>query len=152
MKANIIDKTEGLLNNPKRAIAIVIILIVVVVIYFVFRTKIKTWIEEIKNSMDANRALEEEVSATGEKMSFSESQYRNYAQRLYNAMNGIGSNNDAIYSVFNEMRNTADVLKLVSVFGTRDGQQLSEWLYSEWFLSITKINKILTDKGIAYQF
>ena len=37
--AKIIDKTEGLLSNPKRAMAWAIVVTVVVVLFFVFKSK-----------------------------------------------------------------------------------------------------------------
>jgi len=95
--------------------------------------------------------LNKELMA-GERLSYSESQYKAFADKLYVAMKGVGTDTNAVYSVFNAMNNKADVLKLVTTFGLRDGETLTEWMGGEWRLSVAQINKTLSLKGIDYQF
>lgn len=152
MAKNILDTTTSLVENPKRMIALAILIIVIIVLYFILKGRIKEWVHTLQNKVDVNKALNEEIRTTGETPSYADSAYRTYSQRLYNAMKGMGTDLDSVNAVFNDMRNTADVLKLISAFGTRDGETLGEWMSGEAFLSIKKINQILVSKGINYQF
>ncbi len=151
--ANALDTTTKLVENPKRMIALIILIVVIIIVYFVFRNKIKGLFSNLQNKVENNQALNEEIKATGESTTYTESAYKTYAQRLYNAMKGIGTDEATIYAVFNEMRNTADVLKLVAVYGIRDNETLSQWLHGDLSSrEIKKLNQILTSKGINYQF
>ncbi|MDL2309025.1 hypothetical protein LJC53_05530 [Bacteroidales bacterium OttesenSCG-928-C03] len=139
--------------TPQKAIAISIIVILFVALFFIFKNQIKNMINNMALRRDANSALNEEIAMTGQSPSYTESQYKAYATRLYNAMKGWGTNESAIYAVFNEMNNTADVLKLISVYGVKDDETLPEWLHGDLsILEINKLNKILSGKGINYQF
>ena len=126
---------------------IVIILLVVLLVWG--GSKLISWIKSLLLSerSELNSAL-----LSGEKLSYSESQYKSFADKLYVAMKGLSTDTTAIYSVFNAMNNKADVLKLVTAFGVRDGETLTAWLGGEWRLSVAKLNEILMLKGIDYQF
>jgi hypothetical protein len=139
--------------TPKKAIAIAIIVILAIVVFFIFKKQIKNMIDGISVKAEANKALNEEIAATGKSPSFAESQYRSYATRLYNAMKGAGTNENTVYAVFNDMSNTADVLKLIAVYGSKDNETLPEWLNGDLSASeLRKVNAILSGKGINYQF
>jgi predicted PurR-regulated permease PerM len=146
---------EKLIDKPKGVYAIAVLVVIILVIYFVFKSQISTIFQEIKNSIYNKKSLDEAITQTGQSLSYTELQYQAYSNRLYLCMKGMGTDDEGIMSVFNDMRNTADVLKLVSVFGTRDNETLQEWLRGEdeWFDSIVKrVNASLTAKGITYQF
>jgi hypothetical protein len=95
-------------------------------------------------------------------LSYPETQYRAYANSLFDAFVGFGTNLPRIQSVFNAMKNNLDVLKLIEVYGTRDGgtywwspkMTLIEQIpYDMKDSDIeTYINKPLRNKGITYQF
>ena len=54
-------------------------------------------------------------------LSYPISQYQIFAGSLYDAFVGTGTDEARIKSVFSQMKNNLDVLKLVEVYGTRDG-------------------------------
>lgn len=137
-------------KSPKdKIINIVILLVIAVALFFFIRwivRKVKTMNTEANKEL--NNALD-----SGVKLSFSNSQYENFANQLYNAMNGPGTDENAIYNVFNQMKNIADVLKLVTTFGFRKNQDLSTWLYKDLSSNeMYKVNSILSTKGIDYKF
>lgn len=99
----------------------------------------------------------------GVQPSYNSANYKTMADKLYAAMNTSGTDENAIFSVFSQMKNTLDVLRLIEAYGTRQlytfgiptgGQQnLSQALSDELSDSdIAKINQILFTKGINYKF
>jgi len=114
------------------------------------------------------RALDAQISkeqntliASGEKLTFPVSNYKTFADQLYNAMNGFGTTQTyTIAEVMNKMLNNLDVLELNKAYGKRDlkwlgfsySYDLSGALRSELGTDINGINKILSDKGIVYQY
>lgn len=76
-----------------------------------------------------------------------------YAQRLYTAMKGMGTDEDAIYSVFLNLKTKGDVLYLIQVFGVKDHETLVQWITSELnSKERAKLNSILANKNIDYTF
>ena len=151
---NIVEKTEGLISNPKRALAFGIICVVIIILFFVFKTQISNLIQRIKTKNATNQELQEEI-ANGGNLTYTQAQYVSFCNKLYDSMKGFGTDRDTIRYVFNSMQTKADVIKLVQVFGVRDGETLSQWLKGDswWFKNIIKeINQILSQKGIDYQF
>ena len=90
-------------------------------------------------------------------------------------MNGCGTDEDAVFSVFASLGNTADLLRLIMLFGVRFyepcaatspisylhwqfddeayGGDLPTWLTFDFSASdIEAINEILAGKGINIQF
>lgn len=104
-----------------------------------------------------------------------DTEYENFSQELVQAMNGCGTDEASIYSVFGKMANDADVLKLIQAFGVRYyqpcvwtspvsytlwlandqafGGGLPAWLgYDLDASEIAKVNSILRSKQISFQF
>jgi hypothetical protein len=146
----ILDKTEGLISNPKRMIALFLIIAVILVVFFVSYSKIQEMILSLRNKSDQQNIINQEIQQTGSSPSFTDSQYRDFANKLEADMSGINVSHDATYAIFNQMQNKVDILKLNAAFGVRDNETLSEWLHSELWLSVSKINKMLAAKGIDY--
>lgn len=101
------------------------------------------------------------LAKEGQKPSYLDSQYKIFADAIYSAGFDVifGSDEDAIYNVFNKMNNDLDVNKLIVAFGARRiefstrVEGLSQFLRSELSDSeISNINKILGTKGIKYRF
>lgn len=107
--------------------------------------------------------------------SYSDSQFDSFVQKLVQAMDGCGTDEDQIYDVFRAMRNEADIRKLIASFGVQYyqpcswsqsdqyvvwlfnneayGSNLAGWLsYDMASSEISEINRILNSNGIAYQF
>jgi len=86
-----------------------------------------------------------------------------YANKLFQAMDGIGTDEQAIYSVFYKLQNDADFLAIQNAFGTRtigSGSYfvadvkgtLIACLSSELDADeVKKVNSILTQKKIKYR-
>lgn len=95
---------------------------------------------------------------------YQNSQYFAWANRLEQAMFDVGTDEDAIFSVFSQLRNNADFLKLKQAFGVRnytggyvpgflsDDLSLDGWIQQELDNSeIVQLNNILANKGISYR-
>ena len=74
------------------------------------------------------------------KPSYAKYTYDSWADKLYKAMKGIGTDNDMVFAVFNSLKNDADYIKLDQAFGMRDTYTMKEWVHGD--LSTTKINTI----------
>ena len=141
------------IEDPRRAWTIGIFILIVIILLIVFWSKIKSLFEQLINKTALNTELDEYTEETGERPTLTNAQFNMLANKLYTAMKGVGTDEDTIFSVFGQMRNTADVLKLIAVFGTKDGETLEQWIrgdLSSW--EINKLNRLLDNKGIAYSF
>jgi LPXTG-motif cell wall-anchored protein len=105
-----------------------------------------------------NQGIDPTISAT---------QADTYAGELVAAFEGCGTDEQAVYNVFSNLRNKADVLLLISVFGVRSyagcfdgpiwkenvdynlGQAISSELSAG---EISHLNGILAGNGIQYSF
>jgi hypothetical protein len=110
---------------------------------FGFQGKMKTNIKENKAAKQAGK-LKNIKNASLDKM-----EAARIANALYAAMDGAGTDEDAIYSSFKQLINEDDFNLVYSLFGSRDGQDLQQWLTTE--LSDGErgtINEILKEKRI----
>lgn len=104
-----------------------------------------------KNTLEKNQTLTYPIT-----------QYKIFADNLFDAFVGIGTNNDRVRGVMSQMKNNLDVLKLIEVYGTRDGgtywwspkMTLIEQIpYDMDATDIeTYVNKPLRANGVTYQF
>ena len=119
--------------------------------------------EPEKALLDVNNDIKK-LSKT-EKASYNGSQYRAFADSLYEAMSGMGTDEEEVFNVFRQMKNTLDVLLLTKAFDIRDytddrvfifnvkPMNLNQWLSAELSTSNkAELNKILSSKGIKYTF
>ena len=155
-KQNLLDKTEGLIKNPKRLIALLIIIAVIAIVVYFSWSKIKSLFNNLTQKIAMDSDIGKEID-NGNPPSYTDAKYKEFANRLYTAMKGAGTDKLTIKDVFEQMINITDVLKLVQAFGYRDGENLQQWLDGEvhWYKpgNIKKdINEILTKKGILYKF
>ena len=101
-----------------------------------------------------------EAQQAGQTASYSAATYSQLADKIYTAvMYTWGTDEQAIYDVFNLMKNNIDVALLIKAFGKRrvefstQDQELGAHLSNDLDSSeITKINNILASKGITYRF
>lgn len=141
------------IEDPRRAWTIGIFLVIVIVLMVVFWSRIKSLFQSLVNKGGLNADLDEHITSTGETPTLSGVQFNLLANKLYNAMKGVGTDENTIYACFNQLRNTADMLKLIAVFGTKDGETLDQWIRGDlnsW--EISRLNSNLANKGIAYAF
>ncbi|HRO76651.1 MAG TPA: hypothetical protein PLP27_10945 [Crocinitomicaceae bacterium] len=104
--------------------------------------------------------------AKGQVKTYTDKQYSDFATKLYNAMNGAGTDFSAIKAVFNKMKHDLDVLNLEKKFGLRsssytskfslgfsDPSDLADWLQGDCSASqIAELNNLLSKKGITYSY
>lgn len=132
-------------------IGVAVIVLVIVIIIIVKCTKVK----DLINDKKANERLIDEANQTivVEDISITQDQFNTFASKLYKAMKGPGTNEQAIFNVFDEMNSRSDVQQLIKTFGTKDGMTLKEWLYDDLNENdIQHINSILASKSINYKF
>lgn len=153
-KSRNFNKTvDQFIEDPRRVIALVIIIVVLVVLLAVFWNKIKQLVNGLTGKVQANVELNQYQAESGESLTLSNADYNRLADKLYKAVKGVGTDETAIYAVFNALTNKADLLKLIAVFGTKDDMTLVQWLYDDLnSREIGKVNSILANKGIDYSF
>lgn len=169
--------TESKVSTSLRGIEGILITVIVGGAAYLFYRNYKKKQELLQANTQGTLANQElsVLESQGIHPSYSDSQYEGYAQALVQAMNGCGTDEDAIYSVFRDMQNKADVLKLIAVFGVRFYQPC--WItqadaYAIWLINdqsygggistwlsydlssgeIGNINTILSSKGIDFKF
>lgn len=116
----------------------------------------------IAKKLNSNNAEQDIIDAkkAGQTASYSSATYSQLADKIYAAvMYTWGTDEQAIYDVFNKMNSNLDVALLIKAFGKRRvefstqelelGAHLSNDLDSS---EISKLNSILSSKGINYQF
>jgi len=156
------EKAKGLLSDldeltPRRVIMMVIILIIIIVIIYFGVQQIRSLIVKAKRVSEIK-----ELENAGEVASYTQSQYAAFADALFAAMDGFGTDEDAIYNIFYKMNNKIDVLKLIDAYGVRNKAVLT-WFSSSTNLNdslkdelsaseLSKLNGILQSKGIDYSF
>lgn len=143
--------------TPQRAITLVIILIIIAVaLYFAVRA-IKKGLAKLKIQDEIN----DHILKTGEVPSFTNAEYVNMSDILAKAFDGFGTDEAAVYSVFQKMKNKTDVLNLIDIYGYRPegrkffgvDENLINSLKNELSASeLKKVNDILASKGINYAF
>lgn len=111
--------------------------------------------EEEEKSKRSRQKLYNEVEP-----SFRDFTYKDYADTLETALlKQSDEDEDAVYGVFEKMKNISDVNKLIDAFAHR--RQMFSTLYISLPQAITtyfdafekaKLNRILQKKGIAYSF
>jgi hypothetical protein len=83
--------------------------------------------------------------------SYTNAQYKAYADSLFTAMDGIGTDNDVVKSTFQRMNHDLDIMLLVEAFGVRENENLASWLTDDG--ATTYVNKILETKGrVTFRF
>jgi hypothetical protein len=92
--------------------------------------------------------------------SFTPAQMKGYAQTLFTAMDGAGTDEEAIHDVFSQLQNDLDVYLLIDAFGTRAGtsmfasstpSDLATWLNDDG--QTKAVNDILATKAkVTYRF
>lgn len=134
-----------------------------------------------QDEKEANQAAElaaaelAQLAAQGIHPTLPLSQFESISQTIIEAINGCGTDEQAIFNAFSQLRNEADIRQLITTFGVRyarpcaatDPISYSIWLANDeafggplstllrYDLSdsdIGEINSILRGKGITYQF
>lgn len=168
-KFNIYDRYKSTIN-------IAVAVGAVFVGYTVYQRYKKRNEEEKANAAGQLASTElTQLAAQGIHPSYNDSQYQVFVDNLVQAMTGCGTDETAVQNVFRQMRNEADIRKLILQFGVQYyqpcvwtspisytvwqvndqayGGGLATWLgYDLSAGSIADLNGILKANGINYQF
>jgi hypothetical protein len=129
----------------------VIILVILVIAYYLLKSTI-SFLSGLGKKAEAQGAIIQHQTQ-GEAASYSDLQYKVQADKLYNAMKGWGTDEPAVFAVFQWLQNNIDFLKLQNAFGVRDGWDMYRWVKGDLTSSeLTQVNNILYAKGIIYSF
>lgn len=117
----------------------------------------------IKRAVDNSKARkaaraierdEETLKKNGQDASYLDTQYNMFADTLYTAMKGVGTDEEAVAGVMYKMKTDVDLLKLVQAFGKRNGYSLTDWIASEFSQEDKSfyVNEVLQRKGLKFRF
>lgn len=148
---------------PQLAKILIIVAVIALIVWLII--KIGKWskIAKLKTAFkdDYNAAV-----AGGQKPSYPDTTYINLSDKIESAgagfAFGLGTDEEAIYDVFKQMKNDLDVLLLSKAFGARTAPDcvfncpdlaLGGWLANEMSgEAIKEINTILQTQGIKSKF
>lgn len=123
---------------------------------FGFTDKWKREREENKRQEDTQNKQTDEVERVrklGIKPSYPPSKYKTMADSLFTAMKGVGTDETRIFQVISSIHNDADFLQLQLAFGTREDENLTQWINGDLSSSkVAKLNAYLRKTGIKYSF
>lgn len=127
----------------------VVSIIVIVLLWNWLKAKLgDTMTEAQLNEVNKLEITPTDVTVTG-------SQMQSLISKLKAAFGrwGWGTDEDAIYEVFETVNSRSDILTLIKEFGVVDGHTLTEWLNNELNSSERDhLQQIIAAKGINYQF
>jgi len=135
--------------------------IVGVILFVIFWKRFSRWFGKAAEVANIE-AMQQSVNASN--LTFPKNQYSLFADNLFSAMDGMGTDEESIYGVFRQMQTDDDVSQLIVAYGIRTVTDPRPW-YSNKDLSLAqsikdeldetevkKINVILAGKGIKYRF
>lgn len=132
-------------------------------IYKYFKPKkTKEYFEEEENLNTGGGKAGSGGGTTTPTQTYANAMYAMFAEQIWDAAhanNFTGTQEDAIYDVFKQMKSDIDISKLISAFGKKrmylsfSDAPLKEWIQAEMDSSeISKINSILQSNKISYRF
>lgn len=137
------------MSKAKIALIIAAVLAVIVIGYFIYRSMTK--LKDVKSSNEVIERANQEIVTSD--LTLTNVQLGTICQKLYDAMEGLGTDTNAVYSAFAQANTRSDVLAIIATFGVRDGETLAEWLYGDLSGSeIMHLNSVIASKGINYNF
>jgi len=158
--------------NTLSPIARTLIIIAIIVLVFMIIYYIRKGLKKSQLNQDFNKDYQTLTEASNQKPTYLSSNYSEFADKIYEAgCSGLfcyGTDEQAMYDVFEKMQNDLDVLLLIKAFGLREPRgsicipipgtgscdyPIGQWLQTELSADEFKeINNILTRKGIKFQF
>lgn len=113
-----------------RGIIVLVIILALVAVFFAVKKYIKKPSDEKKEEKKASPAIAVKAAKTelaklnaspnkNLRARLSKADYVKFADQLFTAMNGAGTNYETIRKVFENCRNRADVLSIIDAFGMR---------------------------------
>jgi len=147
-------------------INVVIVLVILIIIYKLyqkFKRDIKGSIRNSQIEHDIKDIVNTQGSDPGAQVTsnvrtYNDADYKLMAESLFEAMDGLGTDENSIFTILSSLRTKADWYALVDAFGTRKTSSmwsdfegtLTKWLSDELSDSEkTRVNQILSKFGIA---
>lgn len=123
--------------------------LVILLIYII--SKVKTKIEDAIVHNDLVNEANAEINKN--QLTMTNSQFNTLATKLYSAMKGLGTDEEAVFNTFGELGTRSDLEQLLKTYDMKDSKTLKEWLYDELSIEdVVHINEILAAKNINYVF
>lgn len=142
-----LDFDEKTVKIVMRSVGVLILL--VVLIFIILKVK-GSFIKEMK-SQNAIKDANKEIDIN--QLTLTEAQYNTLSSKFYRAVKGLGTDNKAVYAVFEALNTRSDLMKLMAVFGVQKDLTLAEWLHDDLNQKeIDHVNNILAAKSIDYKF
>lgn len=153
MAANKVDLGQPIKNIQSLLITAGVIAGIGIVGFLVWKG-----IKKHKDTKDGKKEVDEakdelnKLVVAGKKPTLAPTQITGIANTLFNAMDGPGTDEDAIIHEFAKINNDADMLSIIKAYGVRDGLTLQTDLKDELNSEhITALNGMLARKGIKYR-
>lgn len=150
------------INITKVAIIGIATIATLGVAYFIWK-KIEKGVEGLSDRVEAKDVVAEaEKNVERSNLTYDQLFYESAADKVFTAMEGIGTDEWSIQSIMRSMKNIDDVRALISKFGVRKGKagvkeftgNLTQWLNHEmnsidiWLM----VNQPLKNNGINFKF
>lgn len=137
--------------TPKIKIILICLAVVVVFVIGYYFYKSTTKLDDVRSSNEVIEKANKEIDAS--QITLTKVQLQTICEKLYDAMDGLGTDIDSVYDAIGMANTRSDVLSIIATFGVKDGESLSEWLYGDLSQKeINHLNSILASKNINYQF
>ena len=141
-------------DEKAKKYAIIAVCVLVIVIAIIIYKKSKDWKSLIKDKNNEQELIDmANKNMIGSDITLTQEEFDSLCKRLYRAMKGNGTDEEAIWDVYERMNTRSDVLQLNKTYGTVEGETLKEWLYDDLTSDeIMHLNSILANKGINYRY
>lgn len=141
-------------DEKAKKYAIIAVCVLVIVIAIIIYKKSKDWKSLIKDKNKEQELIDmANQNMIGSDITLTQEEFDSLCKRLYRAMKGTGTDEEAIWDVYERMNTRSDVLQLNKTYGTVEGETLKEWLYDDLTSDeIMHLNSILSNKGINYRY
>lgn len=150
MKIGKVDiDSNKLIKYGGYALLVLLVVIVIVAIYKIA----KGFLSDELTAAQQEHINEKEIVT--QEVSVPKTEMNNLVAKLKAAFGsfGWGTDEDAVYAVFEQMNSRSDVLSLVNAFSVYEGHTLGEWMNKELSLKeLAHVQEILATKGITYTF
>jgi len=140
--------------TPQRVIISIVIMIVIAIIIWIISIQIKKLIGKMKNTTQIA-----DLAAQGIVPSYSDNEFYAMCNKLYDAMDGPGTDVQGVLSVYKQILNDADFAKLNSTFGIKGSSwfglekgDLNSWLTKEGNNLVYQVNQILAQNGVTKRY
>jgi hypothetical protein len=159
------EQFKNLPQWSKGIIAVTVVAGIGLISYALYKKFNKS--QQEKDAEESLKTVNKDIKdiSKSQKQSYNSSQYASWADSLGEAMSGLGTDEKKIFDIFNKMKNTLDILLLIKAFGIREytddrvfvfntkPTNLNQWIALELSESdVKELNKILSSKGIGFQF